>query len=320
MKFKPYTSIENHYREKYIEILREYGFDKDVRWVAHEKIHGSNFSFITDGKVVSVASRNNVVNGDFYHCQAVIDKYTQPVLNLKNIEYPKEKQIQIYGELFGPGIQSGVFYGHNKEFMAFELVADDEIQYFNIATRLLAKHGIKHAPFLGVFQSLDEGLALDNTFVSKVYDELYPPDAAEVGFVQFSLGENDAEGFVLKPAVDALFTPNGSRVIIKSKATHFAEKTGRSPKKPSEPNPFIPVVEQYVNQNRLDAVISKEGELTPRDFGRIIKLMAEDVIIDMIKDDDLPVDWKKQEEFKIVGKAVSMVVAKFLKSELLPRL
>jgi hypothetical protein len=70
----------------------------------------------------------------------------------------------------------------------------------------------------------------------------------------------------------------------------------------------------------MNAVISKEGELTPKDFGRIIKLMGEDVIKDMIKDEDLPEDWKKQDEFKDAGKAVSTVVAKFLKINLLATL
>jgi hypothetical protein len=39
MEFTKFTSLENSYREKYIGILRRYGYDK-VRWVAHEKIHG----------------------------------------------------------------------------------------------------------------------------------------------------------------------------------------------------------------------------------------------------------------------------------------
>ena len=39
MKFARYTSIENHYREKYITILEEYGY-ADIPYIAHEKIHG----------------------------------------------------------------------------------------------------------------------------------------------------------------------------------------------------------------------------------------------------------------------------------------
>lgn len=317
MKFSRYNSIENHYRQKYIEIVREYGFDKPgTRWIAHEKIHGANFSFITDGTVLSIASRNNLVGGDFYHCQPVVDKYKEAILNLKGIHYPEAKQIQVYGELFGPGIQSGVFYGENKEFMAFDVAVDGEIQEWSFVAGLLAYYKIPTPPALGVFESMDEGLALDEIFVSAVIDKLYPE---HIGVSEYELGENDAEGFVLKP-LEPLYLGNGDRVLFKKKHPKFAEKKNKKKKPSGEVNPWIDIADQYVNENRMNAVVSKYGEVTQRDFGKIIKLMNEDVLEDMVKDEEIPAGWKKSEEHKLVGKGVSAAVSRFLKANLLHKI
>jgi len=316
MKFKKFNDIENHYREKYIAILKEHGFDKNVRWIAHEKIHGANFSFLCDGRDIEISSRNNIVDGKFYHCQAVVDRYSTGILNLKRCEYPNAEQIQVYGELFGPGIQSGIDYGPEKEFMAFDLVVDGKAVAYEVAKAQIEGYGLKYVPTLREFKSLSDGLALSSIFISSVAEALYGAE----NICQYRLGDNDAEGFVLKPLGEPLYLNNGSRVMIKSKAPKFAEKKQRKPREEGVENSFIPIVSQYVTHNRLAAVLSKEGELGPKDFGRVIRLMADDVLKDMIKDEDLPADWKKQDEFKPVGKAVSQVVSAFLKEHLLPKL
>jgi Rnl2 family RNA ligase len=310
VKFKKHTSTENSYREKYLAILREYGF-ADVPWVVSEKIDGANFSFITDGKIVAVATRNDLTNGDFYHSQDVINRYTEKVLYLKQIHFADAKQIQIYGELFGPGIQRKVFYGNEKDYMAFEIQADGVVVNADIAAGLLTLVGIPTPPSFGVFESLDAALELPNIFVSRVYDELYPGDSA----CQYELGENDAEGLVMKPVVP-LYLPNGSRVIIKNKHPKFKEKKKKK-KTPAEPNPWVDIADQYVTQNRLDAVVSKLGELKPSDFGKVIRLMSEDVIADMVKDEDLPENWRKLEECRLAGKGITRAVSSFLRINLL---
>jgi Rnl2 family RNA ligase len=280
-------------------------------------VHNSNFSFITDGKTVKVASREQLTDGSFYKSQAVIDRYAQAVMDLKNQEFPDAGQLQLYGELFGPGIQSGVFYGTNKEFMAFELSVDGVPEISNATMALTQRYGIPHAPIIGTFASLDEALELSPVFTSRVYDTLHPDD----NFCTYDSGENLAEGIVLKPAIDVLYTPNGSRVFIKNKHPNFSEKKNRRRTDKGEgKNQFIEIANQYVNGNRMNAVISKEGEVAPKDYGRIIQLMCADVIIDMVRDGDLPEDWKTQEEFKMAGKGVAAAVSAFLKVNLLPKL
>ena len=306
MKFNKYTSTENSYRLKYITILHQYGF-VDVPWVAHEKIDGANFSFITDGNIVAVASRNQLVNGGFYNCQDVIDKYTEKVQYLKNIHFADANQIQIIGELYGKGIQNKVYYGEDKDYMAFEIQVDGVVVDAAIAAGVLTYVGIPTPPSFGTFKNLDEALELPNVFISRVFTER-----------EYELGENDAEGIVLKP-VTPVYLDCGSRVILKNKNPAFAEKKKKK-KTAGVVNPWIDIADQYVTMNRLDAVLSKEGELTNKDFGKVIRLMSNDVIDAMVKDEDLPENWRKDDNCKLAGKGITTAVAAFLKINLLPKL
>jgi len=311
MKFKKFASIENHYRQKYLAILNDRV--PTQMWYSREKIHGANFSFITDGDTVRVASRTQFVDSGFYNCSEVIEKYASCVRLFKNEHYPNASEIQLYGELFGKGIQAGVNYGDNKDFMAFDLRVDDTIVAINPDTAsVLRKYAIHCAPLIGVYNNLEDALKESNEFPSRVATALYGTAIND---------DNTAEGLVLQP-MTSTFLSNGSRVLIKSKGDKWTEKNKRkgSDSKTSVANPFTTVAEQYVNQNRLDAVLSKLGDISPNDFGKVIKLLSEDVIIDMIKDDDLPEDWRKQDEFKLAGKGVMRAVSTFLKTNLLPKL
>lgn len=302
MEFRKFTSIENHYREKYITILHELGYDQK-QWIVHEKIHGANLSFITNGTEVLVAARNSVTDDNFYAAADVFKKYKELATVLKNTEFPDASSIQIYGELYGPGIQKGVYYGDQKDFVAFDLTVDNVPLDWNVALTALTAHGFKTAPCMGTFESLNDALMVSAEFKSQVAE---------------APGDNFAEGVVIKP-VTPLRTPNGSRVMIKKKHPKFAEKIKRD-NIAAAPNPFVDIAMQYINQNRVDAVLSKEGEITQSDFGRILQLVASDVIIDMIKDGDLPEQWRKQDEYKLAGKGVNTAVASFLKEHVLPTL
>jgi len=289
-------------------------------------VHNSNLSFWTDGDEVRIASRSQFVDGQFYNCQEVFDRYRDNIIRLKNEYYSNAVQIAVYGELYGPGIQKGIYYSERKDFRAFEIKIFGEVESSAVERPMTAKLrfatcGIPQVPYINIYNDVYEALAENNVFDSKVC-KMDESMRGLVAFCEYTAGENDAEGLVIQPLEGALYTGNGARVMIKSKNPKFTEKNRLKNKESKEfvPNPFMPIAEQYVNQNRLDAVMSKFGEATNKDFGRIIGLMCVDVIDDMIKDDDLPIDWKKQDKYKLAGKAVSTVVANFLKEKLLPEL
>jgi len=83
MMFKKYNSIENTYREKQIEQVYLHEFNKED-YVVQEKVHGANFSFITDGKTIQVAKRSGLIaeNESFSNYKYVMDKYAEAIQKL----------------------------------------------------------------------------------------------------------------------------------------------------------------------------------------------------------------------------------------------
>lgn len=59
--FSKYSSIENSYREKNI-IKIESNTSPNLVWVGSEKIHGANFSFITNGIDVVCGKRSGFIS------------------------------------------------------------------------------------------------------------------------------------------------------------------------------------------------------------------------------------------------------------------
>jgi Rnl2 family RNA ligase len=101
---------------------------------------------------------------------------------------------------------------------------------------------------------------------------------------------NIAEGIIIK-SVEPLYYPtlvNGSRVIFKNKNKKFEESFKLSPKKKvlylrsQIPTPEVKNIQEkmiyMVTLNRLNAVISKIGEVNKKDFGRLIRLLVKDIL------------------------------------------
>ena len=311
LKFTKFSSIENSYRKKYLEILEEHEYT-ELDYVVKEKIDGACFSFWTDGITVKVASRTQFVDGGFYNCQEVIDRYSNIIMELKRARFPANEQIAVYGELAGAGIQNRVYYGQHKDFFAFEIKADGETLSQCEMEHKLHNIDIPQAPLIAICKNLEDALLVQNDFTLEVYKSAFGYNGGTYD------KDNICEGVVIQPYLEPLWTGNGARVLVKNKNEKFAEKGRKKKTRNKSVNPHIATVEQYVNENRMLSVTSKFGVVEPKDFGKIIGLMNIDVIEDMIKDEEIPVDWKKHEDYKTnFGKAVSTVVSKFLKENLL---
>lgn len=312
---KKYSSIENSYREKHVDRLRRAGYE-NIDWVAVEKIHGANFSFQCDDKGIRVASRNNFVDpSNFYSCSDVVQKYHYKIAHLRDTlhspgVFDGDSTLIIYGELYGPGIQKGIDYGPEKDFVAFDIMIGNKFVSWNEFEGFCRAFDIPSVPLIRTFESMTEALKCENAFTSRL------------GISKGVQGDNITEGVILRPKNEGYVRDEKTiRPILKSKNDRWTEKSKtKKVKVPAQTHPLTPVISQYVNVNRMNAVTSKMSELTPKDFGAIIKAMCEDVIEDMVKDDDLPKEWRLLEEYKEVGKAVNKAVVPFLKKELLPKL
>lgn len=306
MEFKKFNSLENTYRQNLIDKVQYEG--KDVgQWIATEKIHGANFSFWCDGVDVKVASRTQFVDGTFFNCQAVINKYSEAVLNITKGLAAEGGILVIYGELFGGNIQKEVEYGE-KDFCAFDVTLNGVPQQkTSNLIRFLGENGIPFVPVIHV-GTLAECLSLPNTFKST----LTPGDYEE---------ENTSEGLVIEP-VEPTWFANGNRIYFKNKTESFSEKK-RQPREKQvfelsevESNLMNSLLE-YNTTQRVQNVLSKFGEVTNKDFGKILGLTTQDLLEEFTKETESDPKVVAQDNWKQFNKLLQAEIGKVVRSEFL---
>jgi Rnl2 family RNA ligase len=298
LTFRKYASIENSYLDKFIESIINQGHtDNNAQWVALEKIHGANFSFITNGEEINCAKRTGFVEADevFHNHHLVLENHREKILKvyaaLKE-KYPELYEVAIYGELFGgiyphkdvPGgqglksesgrclhVQRDIYYSPDIRFYAFDIAIPGKgyLQY-DIVEPLFKEHGFLYAEPIK-YGTLKELLEIDvESFVTALPAKFGLP----------ALPNNFAEGIVIKPIVNKYMT-TGERVIVKKKRSTFMEKRPRlAPKKEIKTTMADNVREMceevvtYVTLMRLKSVISKEGQITNAKIGKLLGLFA----------------------------------------------
>lgn len=334
LNFKKYSSIENSFDSGFMERVREQ-MPSDMKYVIQEKVHGTNTSFICDGKEIRFAKRTSFIEAgeDFYNYDELLSEYTDRVLALSNdviSQNPGIAQVTIFGELFGGAyplnsvkqnhrlklIQKGVYYTPEHGFYAFDIYltdADGTGRYLSVAdaNEIFDKHGFFYARTL--FEgTLDECLHYPNAFQSKISEWLgFPP-----------IGDNICEGIVIRP-IEPMYLRNGSKVMIKSKNERFAEK--KSVKKRvklfEEPIPYsddlvalIDEAEAYVTEARLVNVISHIGEIkVPNDFGKLMGLLSKDALDDFLKEHGGDYAGLEKSEQKNLNKELNKLCSNLIK-------
>ena len=74
--FIKYNSIENHYNQSFLDkVSRE--VSGDMKWIATEKIHGTNFQVVIESDGISYAKRSGILSWEenFFGYQAVVKTY-----------------------------------------------------------------------------------------------------------------------------------------------------------------------------------------------------------------------------------------------------
>lgn len=295
--FEKYSSLENHYNGKFIEKIRNAGFDVTEPWVAREKIHGTNFSIIIERDAVTCAKRTGpILSGeDFFGYEIVLKKYNDSIKAVQHT-IKEGSSMQIFGEFAGGGIQKGVDYGE-KDFYVFDILvktAEGTNQFVDdyMVEQICNTFWFKMAPLLGRGK-FDDLAKLPNDLLSVVnkYNECLtdePESLRHVNRCEFKAipapeDKTPAEGYVLKPCYPKFF-PNGSRVAIKCKNSKFSEKSkSDKPIKPKvelteQDNKVYFDFESYINVNRINNVVSKIGKPGPKDFGKVMGLTVKDLL------------------------------------------
>lgn len=256
-----------------------------VHWVVTEKVHGANFSFVYENRILGFAKRKARLdwNDDFFGFQLLAQRLEDNILALfeaLSLDFPAEKYT-LYGELFGGAyphsdipaipdlnaIQTGVYYSPDIHFCAFDIAIETtEYRYYmdyETALSYLEKAGIFHAQIL--YQgSLTTCLDFDIAFDSSLPNLLGLPP----------LDANLVEGVVLKPLHNVLppSDPSYFRPTLKLKNEAFAEElkfhqaqkwsfTTTEKTNSVRLNFLLLDLRNYVTKNRLNNVLSKIGRL-----------------------------------------------------------
>lgn len=333
MKFIRYPDIENTYQKRFIDKIIEEQKDGGV-WVVTEKIHGANFSLWCNGKQVRMAKRSCLLadSDNFKGVQAVREDLYEKMMKLFGFFCTafalegKIGQIGVYGEIYGgvynhpdvernlkvSKVQKGVDYSPNIHFMAVDVRVDSRFVDFEIMQEACRYVGIPYIKAL-MYGSMKDCLKFTNVFQSTIAGLFGLPE----------IKGNICEGIVIRPC-KSQFVFNHKRVMLKSKNEKFAEKS-RKPKKvrvgqemSRQGKKVLKSILKYVVDNRYDSVVSKFGEVQPKDFGKLQGLFAKDVLEEFEKDKKYKrYTQLEKSERKVIHKMLNHEAAKVIKKKLI---
>jgi len=333
IEFHKYSSIENSFNEEYIQKVKD-NIPKNLRFVVQEKVHGSNTSFITDGKEIKFAKRTAIVADDerFFDYEELFVRYKEKIMKVYKLvkkKCPDMKAIIVYGEFFGGyyphkevkadhrfmTIQKGVCYCPHHEFYGFDIyvIGTEAKRYMPVAdvNEIFESLGFLYAKTL--FEgTLDECLAYPNKFESTIYKFFGYP----------KIEDNICEGVVIRP-VEPTYIGYGERVLIKNKNEKFAEKKAEKRRpKIQKPDPVLSEnlttlmaqVSLYVTENRLNNVVSHIGEVSmPKDLGKVLGLFSKDILDDFVKENSADYYALEKPEQKLFNKELNAQAGKLVK-------
>lgn len=331
MKFEKYPSIENIYRQEFIDrIIREN--KASGVWVVTEKIHGTNFSFWYDGTVLRMAKRSCWIADDsnFYGVQNIKEKLIEKIKEMFNQMKRNNlvsEYIAVFGEIYGgiyphPDIvenldarkvQRGVYYCPHNDFFVYDIKVDGQFVDFDIMQQYCAVVGLRFS--WALFQgSFAECLEYRNDFESTIYE----------GYGLPKIEDNICEGIVIRPN-KATFLSSGKRVILKSKNERFKEKEHTPHKKvkiedlPEEGQIALNEMISMITVNRYDNVVSKIGEVSSKDFGKLQGMLMKDILEELMGNTKVYFDYNNLEklEKKMINKMVGTEVAVLIREKLL---
>ena len=328
MEFIKYNSIENSFRQEFINSIYDQGFSGD-EFIVQEKVHGANFSFYTDGKEIKYAKRTQLIdsNESFFNHKLIAEKYKNKLFKVFEIvkqNYPETIFISVIGEIFGgiyphkdvlPNnnsviVQNGIWYCPYNDFYAFDILINNKhfLDVYEI-NEIFEKVGFFYAKtlFSGNFKN---AINFSNKFNSQIPDWLGLP----------TIDENICEGTIIKPN-KTVFLKNGSRLIIKNKNEKWEEKMANKSPKPdltleisAKSKEILFELEKYLTLNRLNNLLSKLGGIQGTDSRKISGLLIKDILDEFTKDFGNILKDIDNKEKKLMNSYLNNEAAKLIRS------
>ena len=183
--------IPGDYRNKAVEFL------KDCKWQFTEKFDGTNIRVIWDGHYVSFAGRTDKATIPQHLLEYLTKTFSCPEAEQLFEQIYGDKTVILFGEGYGPKIQTGGKYRSDVSFILFDVIVGDNYQERAWVEETAKMFGIDVVPIV-LEGSIDDGIA----FVKS-----HP---------QSTIGTAMMEGIVGRPAIE-LRDRRGKRIIVKIK-------------------------------------------------------------------------------------------------------
>lgn len=352
--FLRYPDIENSYREKFVELFKK-EVKSDETFYVTEKIHGANsqccfeiedqtnpdYWVIRFGKRTSFIGQRAIFYNLPYILKFYLHRFVDCIMNriLKDENLSGKVQIVFYGEVFGGAyphkdvdrfskylpvqsektctVQRGVWYCPRNDWALFDIYVSTEAGgHFVSPSKMFQwakESNIPTVPLLAIVNGIDAALNYPNNGNSQVYKRYDIP----------SIEENTMEGVVCKPEIDFNLS-SGERAVFKNKSDKFKEIVAHRKKEPIELSSAMASLaahaDDYINENRLNSVISKYGEVERKDIGKIIGLFCKDVSDEFSKDFQHDLDLLTEVEQRQFVRVLNSKSAEYIRTVLVPKL
>lgn len=276
-------------------------------WVVTEKVHGTNFSIVTDGINLRAAKRTGLLTAAdakcFFGFDALLIALEDPIVRLfafvREHIAPAAKFVAVFGELaggeyhhadvprslLGRRVQHGVQYSPDNFFYGFDIAwtaADapngaEEQSDWHFLSFDEQQRAFGDAKILSA-APLYRGPLAGAVHYPCAFDSTIPK---ALGLPPVSV-PNFAEGVVIRPVVDirvaATDNKKSKRLMLKVKHPMFREFVTR----PTKDMPLDEIAIGLINANRVQAVLSKHTAEEQRDTERMAKFVAADALKDAL--------------------------------------
>jgi len=254
-----------------------------------EKVHGANFCFVydTEKEKFVYGKRKEIIacDDEFFGYKQMLPETEPKIERIVRIIEKKYKcsKINIYGELFGNGVQTGVYYSDGIHFYAFDVsIFTDSEQYldYDFCLEVFESVDILHAKplFVGTYE---EAINFELGFETVIPSLLKRGMAPSVN--------NKAEGIVVKPLKEITVNNGRDRAIVKIKIPEFSESKYDKSMKHVKKDKFdyyeyflTCEIDNLLTVNRLNNVKSKIG------MGSLIvqrQMLVEDIESEFVNND-----------------------------------
>lgn len=188
--------IEGNFRNAAVEFL------KDNEWVWTEKIDGTNIRIHWDGHKVTFGGRTERAAIPAHLMNYLVETFGGEANEQLFEQKFGETEVTLYGEGYGPKIQSGGLYRSDVSFILFDVQIGNNWLTRESAEDIAKCFGIDIVPIVGI-GTLDEAVAYIKTAPAS------------------TIGSAMMEGVVARPKVE-LLDRMGRRIVVKIKVRDFA--------------------------------------------------------------------------------------------------